>query len=115
MLDALSAKGVQINWSQFFLNELLQDASLAQEEGTAFHYSWLLILISFTVWSEPTDYQPIDLPITRRGARYQNLWFSPDKSQKTNSNSYFYVHIESLKTLVKHQVRLSATTISKFR
>ena len=80
MLVALCAEGVQINWSQFLLNELLQDASLAQEEGTSFHYSWLLILISFIVWSKLEDYQQVYLPIRCRGARYQNLWFSLDKN-----------------------------------
>ena len=81
MLAALYTEGVQINWSHFLLNELLQDASLAQEEGTSFHYSWLLILISFIVCAELADYQPLDLHVSYRGARYKNLWFSPDKNQ----------------------------------
>ena len=53
-MDTLCAEGVQINWSQFLLNELLQEEALAQEKDTTLHYSWLLILISFTVWSQPT-------------------------------------------------------------
>ena len=36
----LYAKGVQINWSQYMLNELLDDASQVQEDSKAlFHYS----------------------------------------------------------------------------
>ena len=42
-LTELCAEGVQINWSQFLLNELLQDANTSQEEGSPFHYAWLLI------------------------------------------------------------------------
>ena len=70
MLVALCAEGVQINLSQFLLNDFLQDATSTQEERTPFHYAWLLILISFTVWFEPVDYQPFDLHVTCRGERY---------------------------------------------
>ena len=56
MLAALCAKAVQINWSQFLLNDLLQDAASSQEEVTAFHYSWLFILISFIISFELADY-----------------------------------------------------------
>ena len=70
MLVALCAEGVQINLSQFLLNKLLQDAASPQEEGTPFHYAWLLILISFTVWSDPVDYQLVDFPVIYRGERY---------------------------------------------
>ena len=38
-LAELCAKGVQINWSQFLLNELLADAVESQEKDNAFHYS----------------------------------------------------------------------------
>ena len=52
-LAELCAEGVHINWSQFLVNELLQDAATSEEEGRPFHYVWLLILISFVVWSNP--------------------------------------------------------------
>ena len=43
----LCAIGVQLNWSQYILNEMLADAKEEQEKGIPFHYSWLLILILF--------------------------------------------------------------------
>ena len=36
---------IQINWSLFLLNKLMEDVVLVQEVGNAFTYSWLLILI----------------------------------------------------------------------
>ena len=63
MLVRLCAEGVQINWSQFLLNESIQDAASTLEEDNPFHYAWLLILISFTIWFEPADYQPFDLHV----------------------------------------------------
>ena len=87
MLAALYAKGVQINWSQFFFNELLQDRTSAQEEGTPFHYACLIILISFVVWFEPIYYQLVELPVLCRIVRYHNLWLSPDKGRELSRNT----------------------------
>ena len=70
MILALCVEVFLINLSQLFLNKLLQDAALAQEEVTPFHYAWLLILTSFTLWSEPTNYQQVYLLILCRGERF---------------------------------------------
>ena len=59
----LCAEGVQMNLLHYLLNELLVDVEESQEKGTTFHYSWLLILISFVAWSEPTNYQGVDIPV----------------------------------------------------
>ena len=48
----LCVKGVHMNWSYYLLNELLEDVEESLEKVIAFHYSWLLILISFVGWSE---------------------------------------------------------------
>ena len=70
MLATLILEGLQINFSQFFLNEFLQDVISTQEEGTPFHYAWLIILISVIIWDEPADYQQVELHVPCRGARY---------------------------------------------
>ena len=67
-LVQLYAEGIQINWSHFLLNKLLQESIEPQEDGKAFHYSWLLILISFNAWSNPPSYQGVDLSVHYRGA-----------------------------------------------
>ena len=60
-LADLCAQGVQINWCHFLLKELIQDSIDAQERGWAFHYSWLLILISFIGWYEQEHYQGVNV------------------------------------------------------
>ena len=71
----LCAWGDKFNWSWYFLNALFKDVMLAQhKEGHKFCYSWLLILISFTIWADPLDYVHMDVPISCLGERYQNLW-----------------------------------------
>ena len=83
----LCAASVQLNWSQYLLNELLEDVKKVQAKGSAFHYSWLLILISFVVWAEPTNYQGVDVLVLCRGIRYQNLWFDKELSQRQKDNN----------------------------
>ena len=56
MLAALCVEGVQFNLSIFLLNELLRDATTMQDDGTPFHYAWLIILIYFSVWYDLGDY-----------------------------------------------------------
>ena len=44
-----------MNWLTFLLNQFLIDCEEAQDKGTEFHYSWLLILIALSMWMEPDD------------------------------------------------------------
>ena len=68
-------EGLQMNWSLFFLNQLMEDVMLVQEGKRWFIYSWLFILISLVAWMDPVDYQGMDVEVSRvcKGARYQNL------------------------------------------
>ena len=50
-------EGVQMNWSLFLLNQLIEDAIAVQARERPFTYSWLLILIALVAWMEPEDYQ----------------------------------------------------------
>ena len=52
----LCAKGVQMNWSVFLMNQLAEEAVAAQAGERSFTYSWLLILIALVSWMEPNDY-----------------------------------------------------------
>ena len=72
---------MQMNWSLFLLNQLLNDA-LAAQAGKPFSYSCLLILIALIAWLEPKDYQPMVVDVVKvcRGACYQNLWWVEEPS-----------------------------------
>jgi hypothetical protein len=40
-------EGMQMNWASYFVNELEKDCHEAQDHGYEFHFSWLLVLITF--------------------------------------------------------------------
>ena len=54
-------EGVQMNWSLFLMNQLVEDVVEVQEGEHTFTYSWLLILIALVAWMEPVDYQGMDV------------------------------------------------------
>ena len=95
----LCAQGQKFSWSWYFLTTLFEDVMLAQQkEGHKFYYSWLLILISFTVWANPTDYVQMDFLISCLGGKYHNLW--EDKAgnkHQQNTNVVFFLHAEALR------------------
>jgi hypothetical protein len=47
------AEGLQMNWVKYLVNQLELDYREAQDQGYEFHFSWLLILITFVAWEMP--------------------------------------------------------------
>jgi hypothetical protein len=43
-------EGMQMNWVNYLVNELEKDFREAWDLGYEFHYSWLIILITFVTW-----------------------------------------------------------------
>jgi hypothetical protein len=48
-------EGVQMNWSKYLVDQLELDCREVQDQGYDFHFSWLLILITFIAWEMPED------------------------------------------------------------
>jgi hypothetical protein len=46
-------EGMQMNWVSYLINELEKDCREAQDQGYEFHFSWLLVLITFVAWKMP--------------------------------------------------------------
>ena len=114
-MKELSATGVQFNWSQYLLNEMLTDVDKAQDKCSIFNYSWLLILISFVTWEEPSNCQGVDLHVTCRGARYQNLWFEKYLKQRQKDNNVeLFLDEEALQYHFRQQAKLTKETIQQF-
>ena len=44
---------MQMNWVNYLVNELEKDYHEARDLGNEFHYSWLIILITFVTWKMP--------------------------------------------------------------
>ena len=95
--------GVIFNWAQYLLNELIEEAEKAQEDDKAkLHYSWFLILISFILWSNPPEYQLLDVSMLFLGAKYHNIWDDEDdRIRKKDNNIDFFLHGEGLRNVIR--------------
>jgi hypothetical protein len=73
------AKGVVLSWAPYLLNQFLIDCRDAQDNGTKFHYSWLLILIALVGWKEPKFSSFLDRKGKCCAVRYETLWQEKDQ------------------------------------
>jgi hypothetical protein len=75
LLGAAVAKGTEFNWCQYLLNEFLDELNDTQENVGQFHFTWLIIVITFVGWKEPKDYVGVIADTNDpKGVRYANLW-----------------------------------------
>jgi hypothetical protein len=70
---AQCAKGVMFSWAPYLLNQFLVDCRDAQDNGTEFHYSWLIILITLVGRKEPKFSALFDRKGKFYAARYESL------------------------------------------
>jgi hypothetical protein len=49
-LTGKCVEGIQMNWASYLVNQLEQECRKARDQGYEFHFSWLLILITFIAW-----------------------------------------------------------------
>jgi hypothetical protein len=76
-------EGMQMNWANYLVNELEKDCHEAQDLGYEFHYSWLIILITFVAWKMPegATFPEIE-PSEPLVARFSTLWYTNDMTKQ---------------------------------
>jgi hypothetical protein len=76
-------EGLQMNWASYLVNQLEKDFRKAQDQGYEFHFSWLLILISFIAWemSEGATFPEIE-PSKPLATKFTTLWYSSDMEKQ---------------------------------
>jgi hypothetical protein len=82
-----------MNWASYLVNQLEKYFQKVQDQGYEFHFSWLLILITFIAWEMPEGatfpetelFEPLAMNFTV-------LWYSSDMAKKWNSNVVFHTY-----------------------
>jgi hypothetical protein len=60
---------------KYLVNQLVIDCREAQDQGHEFHFSWLLMLITFVAWELPKVATFPDLdPFEPLAAKFSTLW-----------------------------------------
>ena len=92
-------EGMSMNWCTYLVNELNNDCLEAQDKGYEFHFSWLLILIAFVAWQEPTGAKFPEIDSTEPLAlRYSSLWYDTNMNRQWQYNVVFHQFYLQLKT-----------------
>jgi hypothetical protein len=86
-------KGLHMNWAKYLVNQLELDYKEAQDQGYEFHFSWLLILITFIAWEMPkgATFPDVD-PFEPLAMKFSTLWYSSDMNKQWKSNVVFHTY-----------------------
>jgi hypothetical protein len=75
-------EGMQMNWASYLVNELEKDYHEVQDQGYEFHFSWLLVLITFVTWKMPEGAAFPDIePSESLAMRFSTLWYMNDMAK----------------------------------
>jgi len=68
-----------MNWEKYLLNQLELNCREASDQEYEFHFSWLLIMISFIAWDMPEGVTFLDIELFEPLAtKFSTLWYSSD-------------------------------------
>jgi hypothetical protein len=105
-----------MNWEQYLINQLELDCRGAEDQGYEFHFSWLLILISFIAWELPEGATfPEIKPFKPLARKFCTLWYSNDMNKQWKSNVFFHTYFNQLKTAIQSTPRITPNTLHRFR
>jgi hypothetical protein len=77
-----------------------------QDNGTKFHYSWLIILIDLVGRKEPNFLAFLDRKGKCYAARYESLWHAKDNKMQQENNTVFAMLLEELQQRIANVWRM---------
>jgi hypothetical protein len=109
-------EGLQMNWEKYLVNQLELDCREAQDQGYEFHFSWLLILITFTTWEMPKGVTFHDIESFKPlAAKFTTLWYLSDMGKQWQLNVVFHTYYLQLKRAIEVVPRMTSNTLHWFR
>jgi hypothetical protein len=99
-------KGTLLSWTPYLLDLFLDDYKDAQDLGTEFHYSWLIILITLVGWGEPkyNGFYP------RLGkchtTKYTKLWHTSNAKQRKENANIFAMYYDEMQEKIANTWRI---------
>jgi hypothetical protein len=105
-----------MNWAKYLVNQLELDCREVQDQGYEFHFSWLLILITFITWemSEGATFPDVE-PFEPLAMKFSTLWYSSDMNKQWQSNAIFHTYYNQLKITIQATPRITPNTLHRFR
>jgi hypothetical protein len=110
-------EGMHMNKSNYLVNELEKDCREAHHLGYEFHYSWLIMLITFVAWNMPKgDSFPDIEPTKLLAAHFSTLiWYTNDMTKQWHSNVLFHKYYHQLKVTIESFPCMTPHTLHQYR
>jgi hypothetical protein len=109
-------EGMQMNWVSYLVNELEKDFREARDLGYKFHFSWLIILITFVTLKMPKGDTFLEIkPSSSLVARFSTLWYTNDMSKQWFSNAVFHAYYQKLKVSIESFLHMTLCTLHQYR
>jgi hypothetical protein len=100
---------------KYLFNQLELYCREAQDQGYEFHFSWLLILITFIAWEMTEGVTFLDIkPFEPLATKFTMLWYSSDMGKKWQSNAVFHTYYLQLKRDIEAKPRMTPNTLQWF-
>jgi hypothetical protein len=99
---------------KYLVNQLEIDCREAQNQGHEFHFSWLLILITFVALELPEGATFSDLdPFEPLAVKLNTLWYSIDMNKKWQLNVVFHMYYNQLKAAIGVEPCITPNTLQR--
>jgi hypothetical protein len=100
----------------YLVNQLEQDYCEAQDQGYEFHFSCMLILITFIAWEMPEGVTFLEIDTFEPLAvKFTMLWYSRDMAKQWKSNAMFHTYYLQLKRDIESFPHMTSNTLDRFR
>jgi hypothetical protein len=115
-LTGKCVEGLQMNWVSYLVNQLEKYYCEYRDQGYEFHFSWLLIRISFIAWDmlEEKTFSEIE-PSEPLVVKFTTLWYSSDMVKQWDSNVVFHTYYLQLKRAIEAFPFMMQNTLHRFR
>jgi hypothetical protein len=95
-------QGTMIILAPYLLNLFPEDFKYAQDLGTEFHYSWLLMLITLIGWTEPKYTYFYERTSRCHAMRYISLGSTSDSKTRSENASMFAWYYNDLQEIISN-------------
>jgi hypothetical protein len=95
-------EGTIVRWAPYLFKLFLDDFKDAQDLGTEFHYTWLIMLIAFMGCREPRYVTLVTRPKPNQGERYLFLKSTSDARNKRMNRSIFEGYLHNLQEAIRN-------------
>jgi hypothetical protein len=104
-----------LSWAPYLLNLFLDECKDAQDLGTEFHYSWMMILITLIGWKEPPYSYLCDRVGCCRTTWYTSMGNTSDAKRRSGNSNTFDRYLSDIKDIIANTWRITLEVLMQYQ